>query len=153
MNILVSACLLGEPCRYDGRAKPCAAVQALAKQHRLVPVCPEVLGGLSTPRLPSELQPTEAGVRVVNAEGGDVTTAFERGADIACRLAEDEGCTMAVLKSGSPSCGSETVYDGTFTGRLRRGEGVAAARLREQGVTVVDEEHLGALPLENGNDR
>lgn len=153
MNILVSACLLGEPCRYDGRAKPCAAVQALAEQHRLVPVCPEVLGGLPTPRLPSELQHTEAGLRVVNAEGGDVTAAFERGAEIACKLAEDEDCAVAVLKSGSPSCGSETVYDGTFTGRLRRGEGVAAARLREQGVTVVDEEHLKDLLLDSCNSR
>lgn len=152
MNILVSACLLGEPCRYDGRAKPCAAVQALAKQHRLVPVCPEVLGGLPTPRLPSELQRTEAGLRVVNAEGEDVTAAFERGAECACRLAEDEGCTVAVLKSGSPSCGSETVHDGTFSGRMCRGEGVAAARLRGQGVVVIDEEHLDALPLEDGND-
>ena len=146
VNILVSACLLGEPCRYDGRAKPSDAVRALAKGHRLVPVCPEMLGGLPTPRPPSELQCTEAGVRVMNAEGRDVTAAFKCGAEAACRLAEDEGCTVAVLKSASPSCGSETVYDGTFTGQLRRGEGMTAARLRGRGVTVVDEEHLDALP-------
>lgn len=152
VNILVSACLLGEPCRYDGRAKPSAAVQELAKCHRLVPVCPEVEGGLTTPRPPSELQVADAGQRVVNAEGVDVTVAFERGAEAACRLAEAEECAVAVLKSGSPSCGSETVYDGTFTGRMRRGEGVTAARLRERGIRVVDEEHLENLRPERSED-
>ncbi|HML48935.1 MAG TPA: DUF523 domain-containing protein [Clostridia bacterium] len=141
MNILVSACLLGIPCRYDGESAPCDAVLALAKRHHLIPVCPEQLGGLPTPRKPAEID----GGRVKTKDGQDVTPQFERGARIACEIARLCGCTRAVLKQRSPSCGSACIYDGTFSGRLRDGEGITAACLRGHGVCVVDENGVGSL--------
>ena len=142
MNILVSACLLGTPCRYDGTGKLDPALDQLRAQgHTLVPVCPEVLGGLSTPRPPAELQPDG---RVVNKEGVDVTAAYRAGAEAALAIARENGCTLAVLKARSPSCGCGEVYDGTFTGTLTPGWGVAARLLMEAGITVLDEEHLPA---------
>ena len=140
MNILVSRCLLGEPCRYDGKSKPVAMVRALEEQgHTLIPVCPEVLGGLPTPRPPAELQPNG---RVVNRAGEDVTAAYRSGAEQALALARAHNCELAVLKAKSPSCGSLQRYDGTFTGTLIPGQGVAAALLTKQGIRVLDEEHL-----------
>ena len=100
--ILISACLLGCACRYDGKSKPHPLAQALARRGLVVPVCPEQLGGLPTPRAPSEQQND----RVVSANGTDVTTQYRRGAEEALRLAALYGCTTAVLKERSPSCGS-----------------------------------------------
>lgn len=143
MKILVSRCLLGEPCRYDGRGVPVPAVQALVQAgHTLVPVCPEVLGGLPTPRPPAELQP---GGRVVSRTGEDVTDAYLDGARRAVELAQTEGCALAVLKAKSPSCGSKQVYDGTFSGALVPGQGVAARMLAGAGVRVLDEGDVDAL--------
>ena len=101
MNILVSACLLGLRCRYDGKANPNAAVLALRERHTLIPVCPEQLGGLPTPRSPSEWQ----GERIRNADGADVTMQYLRGAEEAVRLAELMNCRIAILKERSPACG------------------------------------------------
>lgn len=134
MPILVSACLLGEPCRYDAKGQPCDAVIALADTHELVPVCPEVLGGLPTPRVPSEIQPDG---RVVDAAGTDRTAAFEAGASEALRIAQEHGCTRAILKQNSPSCGTQLVYDGTFSGTLVPGRGKTAALLSEAGIDVL----------------
>ena len=120
MNILVSACLIGEACRYDGKSQPCERVKALGKAHNLIPVCPEQLGGLPTPRIPSEVQPDG---RVVNREGVDCTQAFVKGAQAAVSIARDRGCTCAILKSRSPSCGVKEVYDGTFTGTIVHASG------------------------------
>lgn len=144
-SIAVSACLLGEPCRFDGQAKPCEAVKALGNEHRLVPVCPEVLGGLPVPRPPSEVQTGAPAWRVTNARGEDVTEAYEAGARETCRRAREAGCVGAVLKAKSPACGCGRIYDGTFTGRLTDGWGVAAAALRDAGLTVVDEYHMEEL--------
>ena len=142
MNILVSHCLLGEPCRYDGASRLDRQVLELHKAgHTLVPVCPEVLGGLDTPRAPAELQPDG---RVVNGNGEDVTAAYRAGAEAALRIAREQGCTLAVLKARSPSCGSGEIYDGSFTRTLKGGWGVAARLLLEAGVTVMDEENLDA---------
>ena len=141
MNLLVSACLLGCACRYDGGAKPCAAVRTLAAKHTLIPVCPEQLGGLPTPRLPSE----RIGAQVVMKDGTDVTAAYRRGAEEALRLARLFGCRRAVLKERSPSCGSGTIYDGSFSGRLTGGDGVTAALLRENGIAVCGESALETL--------
>lgn len=150
-SIAVSACLLGQPCRFDGRAKPSSAVQALAGEHRLVPVCPEVLGGLPVPRPPAEVQCGAPAWQVVNAAGEDVTAAYKAGAREACAVARREGCTAAVLKAKSPACGCGLIYDGTFSGRLVPGWGVAAAALREAGISVVDEHHTEELrPLLDG---
>jgi uncharacterized protein YbbK (DUF523 family) len=113
-------------------------VEALAASHRLVPVCPEVCGGLSTPRPAAERR----GDRVVNADGVDVTEAYDRGAAAAVELAHAVGARQAVLKARSPSCGVSRVYDGTFTRTLRDGEGVTAAALRAAGIEVCSEEDL-----------
>ena len=131
--ILVSACLLGEPCRYDGKAQPCPAVIEMAKNHELVPICPEQLGGLPTPRTPSEIQ---ADGRVIDANGIDRTMAFETGAREALRIAREHGCKRAILKENSPSCGVHRIYDGTFTGTLVPGMGIAAALLAKEGMDV-----------------
>lgn len=139
--ILVSACLLGCACRYDGKSKPHPLAQQLAERGLAVPVCPEQLGGLSTPRAPSE----QRDGRVVSAAGGDVTAQYRRGAEEALRLARLYGCTAAVLKERSPSCGSGEIYDGTFTGTLTAGWGTAAALLRDNGIRVVGESGLADL--------
>lgn len=145
MIIAVSACLLGEPCRYDGAAKPNAAVQALRERHTIVPVCPESMGGLPIPRLPNEIAAGADGLRVVDSQGADNTETFVAGARKALGRAQQAGCTVAVLKSKSPSCGSGRIYDGTFTGTLTDGWGVAAALFRDAGIRVIDENHLGDL--------
>ena len=142
MKILVSHCLLGEPCRYDGASRLDRQVLELHRAgHNLIPVCPEVLGGLDTPRAPAELQPDG---RVVNEDGEDVTAAYRAGAEAALKIARETGCTLAVLKARSPSCGCGEVYDGTFTHTLKGGWGVAARLLMEAGITVMDEEDLPA---------
>ena len=135
MKILVSACLLGVRCRYDGKSKPHPAVERLLEQHTLIPVCGEILGGLPTPRVSAERQ----GARVVTADGRDVTAAYRRGAEEVLRLAKLYGCKAAVLKERSPSCGSGRIYDGTFTGTLTDGWGVTAELLRDHGICVIGE--------------
>lgn len=140
MVLLVSACLMGLPTRYDG-TPAMADLRALARKHTLVPVCPEQLGGLPTPRPPCEIM---CG-RVRTREGQDVTEAFALGAartlDV-CRLC---GCEAAVLKLRSPSCGKGKVYDGTFTGTLVPGDGVTAALLLSQGIPVYGEDEAALL--------
>lgn len=133
--ILVSACLLGERCRYDGGAKPSAAVIALSDRFNLIPVCPEALGGLPTPRLPAERR----GSRVVRSDGVDVTAAFFAGAEETLRIARERGAVGAILKAKSPSCGSGKIYDGTFSGVLIGGNGVAVEALLRAGIPVYDE--------------
>lgn len=142
MDILVSACLLGTLCRYDGASRPCGELARLeVLGHRLIPVCPEVMGGLPTPRPPAEI----CGQRVVTREGADVTAAYRRGAEAVLELARLTGAEAAVLKERSPSCGSGAVYDGTFSGTLTAGWGVAAGLLREQGIRVLGESRLEEL--------
>ena len=141
MRILVSACLLGAACRYDGRSKPHPGVIGLMKHHQLVPVCPEQLGGLPTPRTPSERR----GERVVMADGADVTEQYRRGAEEALRLCRLLGCEAAVLKERSPSCGKDRIYDGTFSGTLTDGWGVTAELLRQNGIPVYGESEIDLL--------
>lgn len=141
MKLLVSACLLGCRCRYDGAAKPHPAMEALAERHTLVPVCPEQLGGLSTPRPPAERQ----GDRVVTERGADVTEQYCRGAEEAASLCTLLGCQAAVLKEHSPSCGKGQVYDGTFSRTLTDGNGVTADLLAEMGIPVYGESQVEEL--------
>lgn len=141
MKLLVSACLLGCRCRYDGASKGHPAVAALAARHTLVPVCPEQLGGLSTPRPPAERQ----GDRVVTERGADVTEQYRRGAEEAARLCALLGCQAAVLKERSPSCGKGQIYDGTFSRTLTDGNGVTADRLAEMGIPVYGESQVEEL--------
>lgn len=152
MNIAVSACLLGDPCRYDAKVVPCAAVEKLAEEHSLLPLCPEVLGGLPTPRTPSEIQMAAGRPgEVRNALGHDVTASFAEGAEAAVSQAVSHACVAAVLKQKSPSCGSTLVYDGTFTGTLVSGSGLTARLMRERGVAVFDESQVdGLLRFLNG---
>ena len=140
MRLLVSACLLGCPCRYDGASKPCPAVLALAERHELVPVCPEQLGGLPTPRPPAERRED----RVVT-QSGDVTEQYRRGAEETLKLCKLLGCEAAVLKERSPSCGHGQVYDGTFSGTLTAGDGVTAALLAAHGIPVYGESRIEEL--------
>lgn len=141
MTILVSACLLGCPCRYDGKSKPNDAVLSLLTRHTLIPVCPEQMGGLSTPRMPAERK--DGGV--FTESGGDVTGQYRRGAEEALRLARLYGCKYAILKERSPSCGSGQIYDGSFSRTLISGDGVTAQLLKAHGITVLGESEVGKL--------
>ena len=139
--MLISACLLGVECRYDGSGQALPALDGLMARYELIPVCPEQLGGLPTPRAPAERQ----GDRVVNREGTDVTGAFSRGAEQACQLARLYGARLALLKARSPSCGCGEIYDGSFSGRKIPGSGVAAEKLTAMGVVVYTEADAEAL--------
>ena len=136
MDVVVSACLLGERCRFDGRSKPSCAVRHLAEHVRAHAVCPEVAGGLPTPRTASE----RCGARVVMRDGTDVTEAFVRGAQACMASVRGARPSLAVLKAKSPSCGVGLVYDGTYRGRLVAGNGVFAEHLEKEGVPMVTEE-------------
>ena len=133
--ILVSACLLGVPCRYDGTGQADARIVSLAKSHLIIPVCPEQLGGLPTPRPSAE----RSGTRVLTRDDRDVTAPFARGAEETLRLARLFSCRIAILKANSPSCGSGQIYDGCFCGRLIPGDGLTAALLKQDGLTVLSE--------------
>ena len=142
-RLLISRCLLGDPCRYDGKSRPLAAetLQALRARYDLIPVCPEVLGGLPSPRTPSELR----GARVVMKTGADVTEEYRRGAEAALQAARENQVCAAVLKERSPSCGKGKIYDGTFTGTLTNGNGVTAEMLIDAGFAVYGESEIERL--------
>jgi uncharacterized protein YbbK (DUF523 family) len=136
--IIVSACLAGVHCRYDSGEKTCDPVICLVAEGKAIPLCPEQLGGLTTPR-----QPCEAiGYRVISKDGTDVTEAFHNGAHEALKIASLVGAKTAILKSRSPSCGSGFIYDGTFTGKLVPGDGIFAALCKANGIEVTTEEDL-----------
>ncbi len=142
-KIVISACLLGENCRYDGKSKPNEKALELVSKYCLVPVCPEVLGGLPTPRKPSEIN----GDRVVMIDGTDVTCEYCLGAEKALKIAKENEITLAVLKARSPSCGKGLVYDGTYTGTLASGNGVTARLFLKNGITVYDETEIDKIEL------
>ena len=144
MNILVSACLLGLPCRYDGRSIPSDNVIALKEKYNLIPVCPEIYGGLTTPRVPSE----RVGEKVFMRDGRDVTENYRRGAECALKMCEIYGIDTAILKAKSPSCGKGAICDGSFSGRLTEGNGVAAELLISHGIRVYTETDLDELEVE-----
>lgn len=136
--ILVSACLLGTACRYDGKSVACASLLEQLDGLRLIPVCPEQLGGLPTPRIPCERQ----GQRVVSKTGTDTTQQYQRGAQEALRLAKLFGCKAALLKERSPSCGCGQIYDGSFSKTLVGGDGVTAELLKQHGIAVFGESRI-----------
>ncbi len=140
-KLLISACLLGVPCRYDGGSKPHPIAARLAEKYELIPVCPETLGGLPTPREPAELRDG----RAVTRDGGDRTDAYRLGAERTLAIAAENGVTRAVLKERSPSCGRGLIHDGTFGGGMTRGDGIAAELLLENGITVLGESEAEAL--------
>lgn len=141
MKIIVSACLLGVGCRYDGKSKPADGVIALSEKYELVPVCPEILGGLPTPRIPCEIRDG----RVINRRGEDKTAEYIRGAKEVLRLARLLNCTTAVLKKKSPSCGSGEIYDGSFSGKTAKGDGVCAGLLKANGIRILNETEINKL--------
>ena len=141
MKILVSACLLGVNCRYCGTGCKNELVCSLMEQHQLIPVCPEQLGGLATPRKPSEI----ISGRVINQDGEDVTNAFQKGAEETFRIARLLDCSTAVLKSRSPSCGYGEIYDGSFTGTRISGNGITAELLSQSGITIYNEDNCNHL--------
>lgn len=134
MTILVSACLLGENCKYNGGNNWNERVVKFCEGHRVIAVCPEQLGGLSTPRKPVEIR----GERVLTVDGDDCTQAFRNGVKQVLQRIDGEQIDMAILQSRSPSCGVKEVYDGTFTRTRVPGMGMLARALAERGVTLVD---------------
>ena len=140
-KVLISACLLGRNCKYNGGNNDTPLVEELKERFDLVPVCPECLGGLPIPRAPSE----RVGEKVLSKTGADVTAAFQRGAEKTLEIARREGVRRAVLKERSPSCGCGSIYDGTFTGAVVPGNGVAAELLLQHGVTIYGESRLEEL--------
>lgn len=141
MKLLVSACLLGENCKYSGGNNLCREVLALGEKHTLIPICPECFAGLPIPRVPSEIRDG----RVYSKDGRDLTKEFIDGAEKALYIAEEKGCHAAVLKERSPSCGFGEIYDGSFSGKLTRGNGITAQLLFENGIAVVGESRLDRL--------
>jgi uncharacterized protein YbbK (DUF523 family) len=148
---LVSACLLGMPTAYDGAARLLPELLTLAARGQVVPVCPEVAGGLTIPRPPTEIvggsgeDVLDGRARVLAIDGTDVTAAYLQGAERTLQAAQRWGASSAVLKARSPSCGSGQVYDGTHSVRLIPGQGVAAALLRRAGIEVFSEETFALL--------
>lgn len=138
MKILVSKCLLGYDCRYAGDNCRNEKALSLQEDNELIPVCPEQLGGLSTPRPPAE----RVGDRVIAKTGKDVTKEYTLGAETALNIAKKNGVTLAVFKAKSPSCGCGLIYDGTFTGNKIPGDGVTTELFRKNGITVITEEQL-----------
>jgi uncharacterized protein YbbK (DUF523 family) len=135
---LVSACLAGVKCRFDGQAKPCAKVIEMVRRGEAIPVCPEQLGGLPTPRPAAEQRKG----RIVTSDGKDMTSAFQHGADEALKIGLIAGCDQAILKSKSPSCGCGRVYDGTFTKKLVVGDGIFTQLMKKNGISVQTEEQI-----------
>lgn len=148
---LVSACLLGKPCRYDGTAATDSAVLASCHQRTFIPICPEVDGGLPIPRTPAEIvggdgyEVLEGKIRVIDRDGVDRTEQYLAGAQAALEAARQSGAREAWVKSRSPACGCGTIYDGTFSGKIRSGVGVATAMLLKSGI-VCREWAGGATP-------
>lgn len=141
MNILVSTCLLGENCKYNAGNNLNKKLKELIHNHEVFPVCPEVMGGLSTPRHPAEIIDGE----VINSEGISVDKQFKLGAEIALNTALENNIDFAILQSRSPSCGLKNIYDGSFTGTLINGQGIFAKILIENKIKVFDIEDLDLI--------
>lgn len=137
-KILVSACLLGVDCKYSGGNNYNEKVLEYIKDYEVIPVCPEIMGGLSTPRPPSE----RIGDKVINNQGTDVTNEYSKGANETLKLAKLFNVKKALLKAKSPSCGKGKIYDGTFTGTLIEGNGVTVDLLESNGISVITEQDL-----------
>ena len=135
---ICSACLLGIRCRYDGKSKPNKKVLTLAKKELLIPVCPEMFGGLPIPRVPSEIR----GKKVLSRTCKDVTLQFKKGALEVLKICRLFKIKQAILKQRSGSCGSGQIYDGTFSGKIIKGDGIATRLLKKHGIEVISEEQL-----------
>jgi len=141
--IAVSACLLGYNCKYNGGNNLNPKLVKLLQGKKIIPICPEQLGGLSTPRIPSEIM--SDGETVYDSAGHDTTLFFERGKLATYMILEQNDCHQVILKDGSPSCGYKTIYDGTFTGTKIPGEGITCKYLREKGIEILEVTEEGEL--------
>lgn len=144
-KILVSACLLGVNCKYNGGNNENEYVFKYLEDKEIIPVCPEIMGGLSTPRNPSEI----IGSKVINNLNEDVTSNYNKGAEETLKLAKKLNITKAILKSRSPSCGYNTIYDGTFSKTLKKGHGITAKLLSENGFEILTEEDIKNIITKN----
>lgn len=140
-KILISACLVGDKCRYDGKSNYDPKIQQLLEKYELVPFCPECEGGLKTPRLPAERKKD----RVIRQDEKDVTFNFEKGADLALNICLYLGIKIAILKENSPSCGVNYIHDGNFNGTLIKGMGVTTELLKRKGIKVLSEKEIDTL--------
>ena len=138
INVLVSACLLGVDCRYDGKNCFNEDILKLKDKCNLIPICPEQMGGLATPRVPAEI----VDGKLINKEGKDVTNQYNKGREIALKVANINNCKYAILKQKSPSCGYGVIYDGSFSGKLIDGNGHTAKLLVENGIKVYADNNI-----------
>lgn len=143
MRLLISACFLGVNCRYDGssNALPKATIEKLKTKFDLIPICPEIYGGLPTPRAPAE----RTADRIMSKDGSDVTDCFVKGSEIALKFAQQFNCQAALFKERSPSCGCGKIYDGTFSGNIIAGDGIVTELLKKNGVRVYGESKINEL--------
>ena len=148
VNIAISACLLGQSCRYDGASKTYEKIDELKEKYNLIPICPEVLGGLSTPRVASEI----VGDKVINKDGFDNTIYFHNGAKIALDICIKNNCKIAILKESSPSCGVNLIYDGSFSGKKIKGMGITSRQLIAFGIKIYTEDDIDKLLEEDINE-
>lgn len=135
---IISACLAGIDCKYDGGNNYRESIAELVKNENVILICPEQMGGLATPRIPAEIK----GEQVINKEGEDVTEEFLKGAESALKIAEMSGAEIAILKERSPSCGVHKIYDGSHTGKVIKGSGITAKLLKELGIKIISEEEF-----------
>lgn len=141
MNILISACLMGVNSRYNGKSEIIKELEELKNKYNLIPICPEIYGGLSTPRNPAE----RVNDKVLTNTGEDVTKNYKKGAEEILKLAKFYDCKYAILKERSPSCGFGKIYDGTFSKTIIDGNGVTADLLSENGLTILGESKVKEL--------
>lgn len=141
MKIIVSACLLGMATRYDGNSKFNEELYSIIKNHEIIPLCPEQLGGLATPRKPNEIR----NGKVIELSGKDNTELYIKGAEETMRIAQLLKCNFAILKEGSPSCGRNNIHDGTFSGSKIPGQGITTRLLLNNGVTVLSEKQISEI--------
>lgn len=140
-KILISACLVGDKTKYNGESNYNPLIIDLLKKYELVPFCPEVEGGLKTPRLPSEIKKD----KVINQEGKDVTKYYLKGAELALNICKYLDIKLAILKETSPSCGSKEIYDGTFSHKKIKGKGITTKLLEQNGIKVINETQIEEL--------
>ncbi len=146
---LVSACLCGVNCKYNGGNNENEVITNLLREGKAILVCPEQLGGLPTPRLPSEIVQSNGETRVISSSGEDVTQEFLKGARETLEIAKKMGIKKAILKARSPSCGCAEIYDGTFQKKLIDGMGFTAKLLKENGISVISEQSLEDIKFDD----
>ncbi|WP_372754052.1 DUF523 domain-containing protein [Labilibaculum sp.] len=143
--IIVSACLAGCKCRYDGKSNEVAEIKKLVLENKAIALCPEELGGLPTPRIPCEQVKINNEFKVIGQDKNDYTREFTKGAKIVVNVAKALNCKIAILKANSPSCGYGQIYDGSFTGKHTKGNGITSYLLAKNGVQILNEENFHSI--------